>query len=52
MSEGSRTMIKEIKGNELKPGQQVIIKGYNLVKNGVEVEVEEGKKENGGISEP
>ena len=43
MSEGSRTMIKEIKGNELKPGQQVIIKGYNLVKNGMEVEPENGK---------
>lgn len=45
MSEGSRTMIKEIKGNELKPGQQVIIKGYNLVKNGIEVEPEKGKTE-------
>ena len=29
----------------LTPGQQVIIKGYNLVKNGMEVEVEKDKME-------
>lgn len=41
MSEGSRSMITL----GLAPGQQVIIKGYNLVKNGMEVEVEKDKKE-------
>ncbi len=41
MSEGSRTLIPQ----GLTPGQQVIIKGYNLVKNGMEVEVEKDKME-------
>ncbi|UCH92769.1 MAG: efflux RND transporter periplasmic adaptor subunit [Candidatus Aminicenantes bacterium] len=36
MSEGSHTMITR----GLEPGQQVIIKGYNLVKNGMEVKIE------------
>jgi membrane fusion protein (multidrug efflux system) len=37
MSEGSNTVIM----NGLKPGQQVIIKGYNLVKNGMQVKIVE-----------
>jgi membrane fusion protein, multidrug efflux system len=41
MSEGSHTMITR----GLAPGQQVIIKGYNLVKNGMEVEVKKDKIE-------
>ena len=41
MSGGSRTMITQ----GLTPGQQVIIKGYNLVKNGMEVEIEKDKME-------
>lgn len=41
MSQGNLTMITQ----GLTPGQQVIIKGYNLVKNGMEVEVEKDKTE-------
>jgi len=41
MSEGSHTIITQ----GLTPGQQVIIKGYNLVKNGMEVQVEKDKTE-------
>jgi RND family efflux transporter MFP subunit len=39
MSEGSNTMVTE----GLKPGQQVIVDGYNLVTNGMTVEVAAGK---------
>jgi len=35
MSEGSNTMITQ----GLEPGQQVIVKGYNLVKNGTEIKI-------------
>lgn len=42
MSEGSSTMIDQ----GVEPGQQVIVKGYNLVKNGMDVEIE-GKKTEG-----
>lgn len=41
MSGGSHTMVTR----GLAPGQQVIIKGYNLVKNGMEVEVKKDKME-------
>ncbi len=36
MSEGGNTMITQ----GLEPGQQVVIKGYNLVKNGMRVKIE------------
>lgn len=41
ISEGSHTMITQ----GLTPGQQVIIKGYNLVKNGMELDVKKDKIE-------
>ena len=41
MSEASNTMISQ----GLQPGQQVVIKGYNLVKNGMEVKIEQGNIE-------
>lgn len=41
LSEGNHTMVDQ----GLQPGQQVIVKGYHLVKNGMTVKIEEGKKE-------
>ena len=41
ISEGNHTMIDE----GLKPGQQVVIKGYNLVKNGMPVEIKKDSTE-------